>query len=72
MPKIAALESIGCRILNKYPFFDKIKAGEAAPEAPAEGANAQQGPFLAFVKEVQMLVVGFVTSLLPGFHPHAD
>lgn len=54
-------------------------AGEAgaAPggvNAQAPGGNAQnpQDPFWAFVKELQMLVVGFVTSLLPGFHPHAD
>lgn len=64
----------GVEILTSFHFSDRIEPAEAVAEAPAEGANAQipQGPFLAFVKEVQMLVVGFVTSLLPGFHPHAD
>lgn len=69
-PDAQAREAPGAEVAN--PAAEEPAAGEAAPEAPAEGANAQQGPFLAFVKEVQMLVVGFVTSLLPGFHPHAD
>eukprot|EP00250_Pteridium_aquilinum_P011278 c19960_g1_i1 orf=518-1666(-) len=36
-------------------------------QAPVQGAT-----WWGFLKEVQMLVVGFVTSLLPGFHQHMD
>ncbi|KAK9705860.1 hypothetical protein RND81_07G087700 [Saponaria officinalis] len=37
---------------------------EAAPEAGVEGGNHWWG----IVKEIQMIVFGFITSLLPGFH----
>ncbi|KAG0566162.1 hypothetical protein KC19_7G043100 [Ceratodon purpureus] len=76
-PEVQAREAPGADAAN--PAAEE-PTGEAA-EPPAEGANHQppllnaqvpQDPFWAFVKEVQMLVVGFVTSLLPGFHPHAD
>ena len=50
---------------------------EQVPNGPdrAAGVNERADPqglnWWGFVKEVQMIVVGFVTSLLPGFH-HAD
>uniref|UniRef100_A0A7C9A331 Uncharacterized protein n=1 Tax=Opuntia streptacantha TaxID=393608 RepID=A0A7C9A331_OPUST len=37
---------------------------EAAPEARVEGGNQWWG----IIKEIQMIVFGFITSLLPGFH----
>ncbi|KAH9315353.1 hypothetical protein KI387_023980, partial [Taxus chinensis] len=38
-----------------------------------QGAGHLQGlNWWGFVKEVQMIVVGFLMSLLPGFHHHAD
>ncbi|XP_057854593.2 uncharacterized protein LOC131064460 isoform X2 [Cryptomeria japonica] len=38
-----------------------------------QGAGDPQGlNWWGFMKEVQMIVVGFVMSLLPGFHHHAD
>uniref|UniRef100_A0A7C9E2R3 Uncharacterized protein n=1 Tax=Opuntia streptacantha TaxID=393608 RepID=A0A7C9E2R3_OPUST len=43
---------------------DEVAENEAAPEAGAEGANQWWG----IVKEIQMIVFGFITSLLPGFH----
>lgn len=77
-PEVPVREAAVADVANRAA---EEPAAEAAAEAPAEGANppppppnAQipQDPFWAFVKEVRMLVVGFVTSLLPGFHPHAD
>lgn len=49
----------------------------AAPIPPVvpvveEARQQPQDTFWGFVKELQMLVVGFVTSLLPGFHAHVD
>ena len=41
-------------------------AGEEARRQPLGHA------WWGFLKEIQMLVVGFVTSLLPGFHHHID
>lgn len=35
-------------------------------------APAQRATWWGFLKEVQMFVVGFLTSLLPGFHQHMD
>lgn len=46
---------------------DNPAGDHAQQQAPAHGA-----PWWGFLKEVQMLVVGFVTSLLPGFHQHMD
>jgi len=52
-------------------------AMEQVPNRPdgAVGVNERADPqglnWWGFVKEVQMIVVGFVTSLFPGFH-HAD
>ncbi|KAL9242294.1 hypothetical protein vseg_016311 [Gypsophila vaccaria] len=43
---------------------NRVVEGEAAPEAGAEGGNHWWG----IVKEIQMIVFGFITSLLPGFH----
>lgn len=37
---------------------------ENAPEPVANGGNRWWG----IVKEIQMIVFGFITSLLPGFH----
>ena len=38
-----------------------------------QGAGDPQGlNWWGITKEVQMIVVGFVMSLLPGFHHHAD
>ena len=52
---------------------------QVAPVAPVGGVagdEAQRQPlghaWWGFLKEIQMLVVGFVTSLLPGFHQHID
>ncbi|XP_061994872.1 uncharacterized protein LOC133712780 isoform X2 [Rosa rugosa] len=39
-------------------------ANENAPEPGANGGNRWWG----IVKEIQMIVFGFITSLLPGFH----
>ncbi|KAH7365613.1 hypothetical protein KP509_18G037500 [Ceratopteris richardii] len=44
-------------------------AGDNVQQQPPE---AQRARWWGFLKEVQMLVVGFVTSLLPGFHQHMD
>lgn len=43
---------------------ERLLENEAAPEAGAEGVNHWWG----IVKEIQMIVFGFITSLLPGFH----
>ncbi|CAO2822946.1 unnamed protein product [Amaranthus hypochondriacus] len=43
---------------------ERLLENEAAPEAGAEGINHWWG----IVKEIQMIVFGFITSLLPGFH----
>ncbi|XP_021723474.1 uncharacterized protein LOC110690883 [Chenopodium quinoa] len=43
---------------------ERIAENEAAPEAGVEGGNQWWG----IVKEIQMIVFGFITSLLPGFH----
>ncbi|XP_010688410.2 uncharacterized protein LOC104902356 isoform X2 [Beta vulgaris subsp. vulgaris] len=43
---------------------ERIVENEAAPEAGVEGGNHWWG----IVKEIQMIVFGFITSLLPGFH----
>ncbi|XP_050372881.1 uncharacterized protein LOC126790613 [Argentina anserina] len=40
------------------------EANENAPEPGANGGNRWWG----IVKEIQMIVFGFITSLLPGFH----
>ncbi|PKA52905.1 hypothetical protein AXF42_Ash001886 [Apostasia shenzhenica] len=54
---------------------------EQAPDAVANANPPEPAPELArpnenlpwrFLKEIQMLVVGFITSLLPGFHNHND
>ena len=42
---------------------DEVADNEPAPQA-GEGANQWWG----IVKEIQMIVFGFITSLLPGFH----
>ncbi|KAL2928823.1 Transport and Golgi organization protein 6-like protein [Bienertia sinuspersici] len=43
---------------------ERVIENEAAPEAGIEGGNHWWG----IVKEIQMIVFGFITSLLPGFH----
>lgn len=43
---------------------ERLLENEAAPEAGAEGINHWWG----IVKEIQMIVFGFITPLLPGFH----
>lgn len=43
---------------------DEVADNEPAPHAGVEGANQWWG----IVKEIQMIVFGFITSLLPGFH----
>lgn len=47
-------------------------AARAGGPALAEPLRVFQDAFWGLVKELQTLIVGFVTSLLPGFHPHAD
>ncbi|XP_057536477.1 uncharacterized protein LOC130814439 isoform X2 [Amaranthus tricolor] len=52
---------------NESPRADgaeHLVENEAAPEAGVEGGNHWWG----IVKEIQMIVFGFITSLLPGFH----
>ncbi|GAB4838278.1 hypothetical protein Ancab_027806 [Ancistrocladus abbreviatus] len=41
-----------------------VAENEAVPEPGADGGNRWWG----IVKEIQMIVFGFITSLLPGFH----
>lgn len=43
---------------------ERVVENEEAPEAGVEGGNHWWG----IVKEIQMIVFGFITSLLPGFH----
>lgn len=43
---------------------ERVVENEAAPEPGVEGGNHWWG----IVKEIQMIVFGFITSLLPGFH----
>lgn len=47
------------------------RAVENENAAEAEGANGGNH-WWGIVKEVQMIVFGFITSLLPGFHNHMD
>lgn len=35
-------------------------------------AEAHIGHWWGIAQEIKMFVVGFITSLLPGFHPHND
>lgn len=46
-------------------------AGGAPPAAEAPGADpaAPRNPLLSLLRELQLFVVGFITSLLPGFQP---
>ncbi|MCH90604.1 hypothetical protein A2U01_0011522 [Trifolium medium] len=43
---------------------------ENVPEAAGRGNGGNQ--WWGIVKEIQMIVFGFITSLLPGFHNHMD
>lgn len=48
---------------------DGNRAGENEQGADAAGVVAEDGNRLwLIVKEIQMIVFGFITSLLPGFH----
>lgn len=47
-------------------------AGDTGGDEVRQRAPPQGPTWWGFIKEVQMLVVGFVTSLLPGFHQHMD
>lgn len=44
----------------------------AVHENPAEAGRRNENQLLAILKEIQMFVTGFITSLLPGFHHHND
>ncbi|OIV98395.1 hypothetical protein TanjilG_16722 [Lupinus angustifolius] len=45
-----------------------VENGNAAEPGGGNGGNQWWG----IVKEIQMIVFGFITSLLPGFHNHMD
>ena len=46
----------------------EVENENAAEPGAGNGGNQWWG----IVKEVQMIVFGFITSLLPGFHNHMD
>lgn len=37
-----------------------------------EAGRQNQNHFFLILKEIQMFVIGFITSLLPGFHHHHE
>ncbi|XP_020581181.1 uncharacterized protein LOC110025198 [Phalaenopsis equestris] len=43
-----------------------------ANENPPEAGRRNQNHFWYVLKEIQMFVIGFITSLLPGFHHHNE
>lgn len=57
--------------MGSQPANDADRAVENENVAEAEGGNGGN-QWWGIVKEVQMIVFGFITSLLPGFHNHMD
>lgn len=57
--------------IGNQPANDADRAVENENEAePGRGNGGNQ--WWGIVKEIQMIVFGFITSLLPGFHNHMD
>ncbi|XP_077214704.1 uncharacterized protein LOC143849531 [Tasmannia lanceolata] len=56
---------------ENQPMDDANQPGEneGQPEPGRDGGGIN---FWVIVKEIQMIVIGFITSLLPGFHAHVD
>lgn len=61
-----------CEFVDELAVAAPVEREVAGGPALAEPRRVFQDTFWGLVKELQTLIVGFVTSLLPGFHPHAD
>lgn len=57
----------GAQIENQ-PANDGNRAVENENENLAEPGGVNANHWWGIVKEIQMIVFGFITSLLPGFH----
>ncbi|RYR13735.1 hypothetical protein Ahy_B04g070573 isoform D [Arachis hypogaea] len=57
--------------VGNQPVNDGNRAAENENEAEPGRVNGGN-QWWGIVKEIQMIVFGFITSLLPGFHNHMD
>lgn len=57
---------------NQVPQNEQAPAAAAANENLPEAERRNENQLWGILKEIQMFVIGFITSLLPGFHHHND
>ncbi|KAK8965414.1 hypothetical protein KSP40_PGU004515 [Platanthera guangdongensis] len=72
-PRPALAEGNNPQADNQNQAAQNVQAPAAAVhENPPEAGRRNENQLLAILKEIQMFVTGFITSLLPGFHHHND
>lgn len=69
---VAEVQPEGGMVNQNQPANEAERAVENENVAEPEGGGNGGNQWWGIVKEIQMIVFGFITSLLPGFHNHMD